>query len=225
MLGPDGVYMINIIDAYESDARAEEKAERKIKKEKITDRAAEGNGSGARSWPRPDSYGGFLGAWVKTAKKTFPHVVHLRHRRHARRRPARDVRRRRLEAAARPRRPRQPRRRPEVLPGRQAASSRGPSRPSTRRRRPPLAGHRPDRRLRPRREPARPRRRDPRRRTETRESLTDDRGHRSYAVVGLCTEDWRQSYPLGTLSFSSCAGPGITLQDGSLLNIQASPTT
>ena len=27
MLAPDGVYMINIIDVYESDAKAEEKAE------------------------------------------------------------------------------------------------------------------------------------------------------------------------------------------------------
>ena len=41
MLGPDGVYMINIIDAYESDAKAAERGQARIKKEKITDPEAQ----------------------------------------------------------------------------------------------------------------------------------------------------------------------------------------
>ncbi len=73
MLGPNGVYMINIIDAYESDARVEAKVERKIKQLNLTTRAEK-----KRAWreerAKADSYGGFLGAWVKTAKKSFPHV-------------------------------------------------------------------------------------------------------------------------------------------------------
>ena len=33
------------------------------------------SGSRTSTWPRPARYGGFLGAWVKTAKLTFPHVA------------------------------------------------------------------------------------------------------------------------------------------------------
>ncbi|MDR3636318.1 MAG: fused MFS/spermidine synthase [Isosphaeraceae bacterium] len=73
MLGPNGVYMINIIDAYESDARAEKKAERKIKKDGITSDAAKAR-IRRDELTRAHRYGGFLGAWAKTARKTFPYV-------------------------------------------------------------------------------------------------------------------------------------------------------
>ena len=53
LLAPDGVYMINIIDLYLSDARA---------------RAKEKTQAEARST------GAFLGSWVRTAKRTFPHL-------------------------------------------------------------------------------------------------------------------------------------------------------
>jgi hypothetical protein len=66
--------MINIIDAYESDATAEEKAEQTIKKEKLT---SEADKDRVRRQAIADAhkYGGFLGSWVKTAKRTFPHIA------------------------------------------------------------------------------------------------------------------------------------------------------
>jgi MFS family permease len=73
MLDDDGVYMINIIDAYESDDRAKEKAERKIKRDEI--KTEEGKKAVLRDEERnKDRFGGFLGAWIRTAKLTFPHV-------------------------------------------------------------------------------------------------------------------------------------------------------
>ncbi|MDX2036881.1 MAG: fused MFS/spermidine synthase [Isosphaeraceae bacterium] len=79
MLAPEGVYMINIIDVYRSDERANVLAERSAKK------AAEEAGLDA---PTPEMLeaakakaqaealrnGGFLGSWTETAKLTFPHV-------------------------------------------------------------------------------------------------------------------------------------------------------
>ena len=53
LLAPDGVYMINIIDLYLSDERAESKGKTR----------AEARATGA-----------FLGSWVRTAKRTFPHL-------------------------------------------------------------------------------------------------------------------------------------------------------
>jgi MFS family permease len=73
MLGDDGVYMINIIDAYESDAKAEENALKRIKQEKITDEAAKRR-IRREERARAYQYGGFLGSWVKTAKRIFDHV-------------------------------------------------------------------------------------------------------------------------------------------------------
>ncbi len=73
MLSDDGVYMINIIDAYESDARAKALADKRIKKEEITDPAAKDRAL-RQEQARSLQFGGFLGAWVNTAKKTFPHV-------------------------------------------------------------------------------------------------------------------------------------------------------
>ena len=61
LLTDNGVYMINIIDVYESDKVATETAERnKVPVEPELARARK--------------LGGFLSAWVKTARETFPHV-------------------------------------------------------------------------------------------------------------------------------------------------------
>ena len=73
MLSPDGVYMINIIDVYESDAVAEAKAESKAKDDDVT-RPATLEALKRQELARARKYGGFLGAWVKTAKLTFPHI-------------------------------------------------------------------------------------------------------------------------------------------------------
>jgi spermidine synthase/MFS family permease len=73
MLGPDGVYMINIIDAYESDERADEKAERTIKKRGLKSEADKARAK-RQELAEAHRFGGFLGAWVKTAKRTFKHV-------------------------------------------------------------------------------------------------------------------------------------------------------
>lgn len=74
MLAPDGVYMINIIDAFQSDATSEIRAEAKIRK---TGAKSEAEKAAIRHQVRAEAYrfGGFLGAWVKTAKQTFPHVA------------------------------------------------------------------------------------------------------------------------------------------------------
>jgi MFS family permease len=61
LLSDQGVYMINIIDVYESD---------KVAREKARD-----NGSQEQDeLERAKGLGGFLSSWVKTAKETFPHV-------------------------------------------------------------------------------------------------------------------------------------------------------
>ncbi len=73
MMSPTGVYMINIIDVYESDAVALKKAEKIIDKKKITD-PAEQEKIRKQELERAHGYGGFLGAWAKTAALTFPHL-------------------------------------------------------------------------------------------------------------------------------------------------------
>ncbi len=73
MLTPNGVYMINIIDAYESDAKANEKAEKEINKKGETNEAKQKK-IRANALAAAHRYGGFVGAWVRTAKKTFNHV-------------------------------------------------------------------------------------------------------------------------------------------------------
>jgi MFS family permease len=74
MMSPNGVYMINIIDVYESDAKAAEKARAEIEDRNITD-PAEQKRIKDRHKARALGYGGFVGAWVRTAKLTFPHVA------------------------------------------------------------------------------------------------------------------------------------------------------
>ncbi len=73
MLTPNGVYMINIIDVYESDAVAKEKADKLIDNKEITD-PDEQERVRAKALDAAKRYGGFVGAWTKTAKLTFPHV-------------------------------------------------------------------------------------------------------------------------------------------------------
>jgi MFS family permease len=74
MLSPVGVYMINIIDVYESDDTAKEKARREIDSKEIKSPAAQERIK-KEHMARARGYGGFLGAWVNTAKLTFPHVA------------------------------------------------------------------------------------------------------------------------------------------------------
>jgi MFS family permease len=65
MMTDDGIYMINIIDIYRSDAKAREEA-------------AEGDGpfpnDEEASVAQARRVGGFLASWVETAKLTFPHI-------------------------------------------------------------------------------------------------------------------------------------------------------
>lgn len=73
MLTPDGVYMINIIDVFESDKVAEQKAQAVVKKSGATSPEALAAARKAE-FKKAYNYSGFLGAWVKTAQETFPHV-------------------------------------------------------------------------------------------------------------------------------------------------------
>jgi MFS family permease len=73
MLSPTGVYMINIIDAYQSDAKTEKKITRRLEREKITSDAGRVRVR-REEYARARRFGGFLGAWAKTARKTFPYV-------------------------------------------------------------------------------------------------------------------------------------------------------
>ena len=92
MMSPTGVYMINIIDAYESDAEALRKADKQIARiesgyREVDDEEKEvknvpGRAVDAaekeqirREWlAKAHRYGSFLGSWAATAKLTFPHV-------------------------------------------------------------------------------------------------------------------------------------------------------
>jgi spermidine synthase len=74
LLSPGGAYMINIIDAYESDATAREGARSEIATAEVKDNPGKVRIQ-ARHRARARAYGGFLGAWVETAKQTFPHVA------------------------------------------------------------------------------------------------------------------------------------------------------
>jgi MFS family permease len=73
MLTPNGVYMINIIDVYESDEHARKAAEKKIDEDKI-EGDAEKEKIRAQYLAKAHNYGGFVGAWTETAKLTFPNV-------------------------------------------------------------------------------------------------------------------------------------------------------
>jgi MFS family permease len=73
MLTPNGVYMINIIDVYESDAVYEKKAEKEIDRDDITD-AKKQEAIKKKARAQAYRYGGFVGSWTRTARETFPHV-------------------------------------------------------------------------------------------------------------------------------------------------------
>jgi MFS family permease len=73
MLTPNGVYMINIIDVYESDEHARKAAQTKIDDDKI-EGAAEQEKIREQFLAKAHNYGGFVGAWTETAKRTFPNV-------------------------------------------------------------------------------------------------------------------------------------------------------
>jgi hypothetical protein len=73
MMSPTGVYMINIIDVYESDAVALKKAEKIIANKSISD-LAEQERVRQGELKRAHRYGGFLGSWARTAKLTFPYL-------------------------------------------------------------------------------------------------------------------------------------------------------
>ena len=61
LMSENGVYMINIIDVYESDKTARETAKRNNLNEET-------------ELNRAKKLGGFLSSWVKTARQTFPHI-------------------------------------------------------------------------------------------------------------------------------------------------------
>jgi hypothetical protein len=73
MLDPDGVYMINIIDAYQSEEKTERLIRERVEEDHVT--SEPGKQAIAREERRKASRpGGFLGAWVRTAQLTFPHI-------------------------------------------------------------------------------------------------------------------------------------------------------
>ena len=73
MMAPNGVYMINIIDAYESDATADRNASAMIRRDKVEDEVKKAS-IRKQELVKAHNYGGFLGAWAKTARLTFPHI-------------------------------------------------------------------------------------------------------------------------------------------------------
>jgi MFS family permease len=73
MLTPNGVYMINIIDVYETDEHAREAAQKKIDDDKIEGEAQQEKVR-KQFLAKARNYGGFVGAWTETAKLTFPNV-------------------------------------------------------------------------------------------------------------------------------------------------------
>jgi len=73
MMSPTGVYMINIIDAYQTDDDAKSEAEKEIKRRSIED-PAEKEAVQSRYLADAHRKGGFLGSWTATAKLTFPNV-------------------------------------------------------------------------------------------------------------------------------------------------------
>ena len=115
MMSPKGVYMINIIDAYESDQTALAKAEKTISTKKITEAAQQQRVRRRRDDASPPLWRvpRFVG---QNGKAHVPLCLHFRYGPPCRRRPARDVRGGCLAATAGPERSGPPRRRPPVLP-------------------------------------------------------------------------------------------------------------
>lgn len=81
MLTDDGIYMINIIDIYQSDAKARSEFRlSQTKKEREPDtierrrRARVSASSEAEAVDKARKLGGFLASWTKTARLTFPNI-------------------------------------------------------------------------------------------------------------------------------------------------------
>jgi len=70
MMTPDGVYMINIIDVYMSDSEAKRRADKEIEEKEIKGEA-EKEAIRVKYDQRARRYGGFVGAWTRTAMLTF----------------------------------------------------------------------------------------------------------------------------------------------------------
>ncbi len=105
MMSPTGVYMINIIDVYESDATGSARRPRSSSRARSITDPGEQERIRRQELDRAHGYGGFLGAWAKTAKLTFPHIYIFGTDRNPGAGTARDLRRGRLQAAAGPQRP------------------------------------------------------------------------------------------------------------------------
>ena len=72
MLTPNGVYMINIIDVYETDEHAEDAAQKKIEEDEITDAGRAGRRFATESLAKARDYGGFLGPGPRPPGSRFP---------------------------------------------------------------------------------------------------------------------------------------------------------
>ena len=83
MLTPNGVYMINIIDVYESDEHAEKSAQKKIDEEKITDPAEQAK-IRAEALAQGPQLRRFRGSLDQDRQTHFPQRLYLRHRQHPR---------------------------------------------------------------------------------------------------------------------------------------------
>jgi MFS family permease len=73
MLDDNGVYMINIIDVYESDDKVAEIVNRRLKAMK-NPTEADKERLRREEKAHAEKYTGFLGSWVETARKTFKNV-------------------------------------------------------------------------------------------------------------------------------------------------------
>ncbi len=105
MLSPNGVYMINIIDVYESDEHAQESAQKKIDDQKITDPCEAGQDPRRSPGATAHRYGGFVGSLDQDRQTHVGQRLYLRHRQYPRWGLARNVCGCRVHETARPRRP------------------------------------------------------------------------------------------------------------------------
>ncbi len=104
MLTPNGVYMINIIDVYETDEHAAKAAQKKIDGDKDEDKIegkARQDKVREQFLAKARRYGGFVGAWTEDRQAHLPQRLYLRDRQRTRTGLARNVRGRRLHEAAR----------------------------------------------------------------------------------------------------------------------------
>ena len=108
MLTPNGVYMINIIDVYETDAARRDGGPEEDRRRQDHRRRTQQDKIRKQRWPRPAITAASSGPGPRPPGSLSQHL-YLRHRQHARIGLARNVRGRRLDEAARPERPGEPR--------------------------------------------------------------------------------------------------------------------